>query len=116
MARTTHAAVRLLQSVRYNDGEVEDLAERTAATIALLAGVEVTIPGPTPEKPGDPFIVTHTLGQRPDRVEMVNAGDYGGICFARAEDRELWNEISAVIRCTVRRETNLTVRFTRRPQ
>ncbi len=114
MPGESSTAIRILKARRLGEANLDDFADRTVAAVAALAGVDVYIAGPTPDKAGTPFVVSHGLGEVPHYVTMVDNGDFGGICFARAEDKAQWTSAHVVLRCTVNRETNLTVRLTRR--
>lgn len=115
MPGETSKTVRLLKERRLGDAGVDGFADRAVAAVAMIAGVDVEIPGPTPDKAGTPFVVSHGLGVTPQCVAMVDIGDFGGICYANPTDKADWTSSLVVLRCTVNRETNLTVRLTRRP-
>ncbi len=106
---------RPIKTRRLDDPSADEFANRATAAIEAVSGTEVEILGPTPDKAGTPFVVTHGLGAIPERVSMVDVGDYGGICYANPQDKQEWSNAHVVLRCTVNRETNMTVRLTRRP-
>jgi len=107
--------LRIKKRRKMKDADEEELWRKTEQAIALLAGVEIEYAGPTPPVEDVRFVVTHNLGYLPERVAMVDNGDYGGIVYATPEDKLLWTDKSVVLRCTVGKETNLTFRLTRRP-
>ncbi len=99
------------------DPDTEDFLKRTEDAVALLAGVEVEIPGPTPPNPGiATILVPHRLGLVPDRVAMVDTGDLGGTLYATDALKAQWTDSHVVLFATLPGDTNLTIRLTRRPE